>query len=215
MKPLRFTLVGDGSSDQALVPVINWSIERVAGSSNRRFDVEFAGDFYGFKPKSLKDKVAASMAQFPCDLLFVHRDAEREDRTRRVDEIEEACRSISLRDFIPVVPVRMTEAWLLIDESAIRMAADNPNGSAPIQLPPVKKLEGIPDPKELSNNLLIEAPEKQGRRLAKFRTPSELSWRRYRVAQQIGHFESLLDVPAFSEFHKVVERKCRSLFNLP
>jgi hypothetical protein len=34
-----------------------------------------------------------------------------------------------------VVPVRMMEAWLLIDEMAIRRVAGNPNGRIPIELP--------------------------------------------------------------------------------
>jgi hypothetical protein len=34
-----------------------------------------------------------------------------------------------------VVPVRMTKAWLTVDEAAIRKAARNPLGTAPLELP--------------------------------------------------------------------------------
>lgn len=36
---------------------------------------------------------------------------------------------------IPVIPVRMTEAWLLGHELSIRSAAGNPNGSENLELP--------------------------------------------------------------------------------
>lgn len=114
-------------------------------------------------------------------------DAERESRAVRQGEIETAV-SASLNTvsyWIPVIPVRMTEAWLLIDERAIRQAADNPNGSVPLNLPSVSRLERFPDPKALLNELLIEASEKTGRRRAKFRRISELAWRRGRVADLI------------------------------
>jgi hypothetical protein len=39
---------------------------------------------------------------------------------------------------IPVVPVRMTEAWLLADEFAIRSAPGNPNGTQSLDLPDLR-----------------------------------------------------------------------------
>jgi hypothetical protein len=42
----------------------------------------------------------------------------------------------------------MTEAWLLIDEKAIREAAGNPKGRQPLNLPKPSKTEELSDPKE-------------------------------------------------------------------
>jgi hypothetical protein len=47
-----------------------------------------------------------------------------------------------------VIPVKMTEAWLLIDEKAIREAAGNPKGRQPLNLPKPSKTEELSDPKE-------------------------------------------------------------------
>lgn len=61
---------------------------------------------------------------FPSEILFIHRDAEREDPVKRIEEIESALDQVDVnmrfRHNIPVIPVRMSEAWLLISERAIR-----------------------------------------------------------------------------------------------
>lgn len=100
----------------------------------------------------------------------------------------------------------MTEAWLLIDEQAIRQAADNPNGSVRLKLPTVLTLELLPDPKELLNELLVEASEKTGRRLEKFRRVSELAWRRGRVTELIEDYRLLRSLGAFQVFEKHLDQ---------
>jgi len=57
-------------------------------------------------------------------------------------------------EVVPAVPVRMTEAWLLFDEAAIRRAAGCPNGSMPLELPSLKTSEDIPDPKTILHEAL-------------------------------------------------------------
>ena len=42
-----------------------------------------------------------------------------------------------------VVPIRMTESWLLISEPAIRRAASNPRGREVIHLPRLQKMEEV------------------------------------------------------------------------
>lgn len=70
----------------------------------------------------------------------------------RQDEIEQSIRAIGVQISVPhvcVIPVRMTEAWLLFDEAAIRQAAGNRLGRAPLALPPLDEVEQEPDPKSL------------------------------------------------------------------
>src|SRR6185437_13258280 len=110
--------------------------------------------------------------------LFVHRDAESSEAAafrQRHDEIRRAMEPHAT-PFVGVVPVRMSEAWLLLEADAIRRAADNPASRAPIELPPIRRLESISDPKETLHELLLAASEKKGRRLDQFRR--ELTWRR-------------------------------------
>ncbi|BCB82630.1 hypothetical protein Pflav_090400 [Phytohabitans flavus] len=65
---------------------------------------------------------------------------------------------------VPVIPVRMTEAWLLLDESAIRRVAGNPRGKTDLGLPKAHQVESIADPKELLDQCLLTAANVTGRR---------------------------------------------------
>jgi hypothetical protein len=85
------------------------------------------------------------------DVLVVHRDAEAQTVDHRLAEIQAALEDVALQWYlIPVIPVRMTEAWLLLDESAIRVVAGRPTGIDPLNLPSVWSVESEPDPKFLA-----------------------------------------------------------------
>ena len=132
MKRLVYTLRGDGPTDKMLMPILRWLMECHFPS------VELLGQYfysveYPLKrrpDKSLKASLKAAVEHYPCDLLFVHRDSEGQEPAQREDEIQLAISGIA--NFpafpIPVIPVRMSETWLLIDEKAIREAVANPNG---------------------------------------------------------------------------------------
>jgi hypothetical protein len=49
----------------------------------------------------------------------------------------------------------MTEAWLLIDETALRTAAGAPGGRQIVNLPPSRELESLADPKTLLGSLFV------------------------------------------------------------
>jgi hypothetical protein len=196
MKELRYTLLSDGSSDSALIPVLTWLLQA------HLVDCAIQHEWADLRrvPKSLKDtfskRIKLAVELYPCELLFIHRDAEKEPRQKRVDEIrkakEEAGESVSVPT-VCVVPVRMTEAWLLFDETALRRAAANPNGKHPLQLPDLTKLEDKPDPKELLYKLLGEASGLGSHRRKKLRVEELV----HRVAEFIDDFASLRAMPAF------------------
>lgn len=119
----------------------------------------------------------------------------------RREEIEKELSNLSTRPpALCVVPVRMTEAWLLIDEAAIRRAAGNPNGRVELTLPSLRTLENLPDPKQTLNELLRTACELRGRRLAQFRRDEAA--RRVRVADLVDDFSPLLHLPAFQRLQE-------------
>jgi hypothetical protein len=99
-------------------------------------------------------------------VLFVHRDAEAQPADLRREEISNTLLWAAVRH-IPVVPVRMTEAWLLADEHAIRSAAGNPNGMENLNLPELLRLEALPDPKQVLYEALITASGLNARRRAR------------------------------------------------
>lgn len=207
MKELRYTLVTDGSSDRALIPILQWLL--------RQYAVGYAllpelADLWRLpKPvRGLTERVRVSLDLYPCDILFVHRDAERIPYTRRVTEIEQALRDVKewTRDrTICVVPVRMTEAWLLVDEAALRRAAGNPNGQQALSFPRLSQLEQLPDPKRTLYDLLRAASELSGRRLKGLNVHACLS----RIAEDIDDFSPLRTLKAFQQLEHEISRRIR------
>lgn len=102
---------------------------------------------------------------------------------------------------IPVIPIRETESWLLIDEFAIRRAADNPNGTVKLKLPKLSALERTADPKELLFKCLTTASELKGRKLKKF---DKLVRRKF-VGRYIDDFSKLRALASFEAFEKAVQ----------
>lgn len=197
---LRYTLLGDGGSDQILGYPIDWLLRNHYGGDGLEVLPRFAhpAQLPG-APRSLPEKVKAALHQGPCDVLFVHRDAEAQAPELRAKEIAEAVRgSASLH--VPVVPVRMTETWLLIEEEAIRRAAGNPNGTAALHLPKVRDLEKVLDPKRALHEALLTAAEASGRR--RKRLKARLAQSVHRVGALIEDFSPLRELPAFSSFEE-------------
>jgi len=206
-----YTLLGDGSSDQCLRRIIDWTIKGYYSHSDLELDARVA-DFRYLKspPKGLADRITRALREFPCDILFVHRDAEGETREKRVLEIEGFLSGADMpgNPFpVPLVPVRMTEAWLLISEFAIRMASDNPKGNMPLKMPRVSRLEAIPDPKTILKDLLVSASGKTGRRRQRFE--QDLSKRIHFVAEHIDDFSPLRSLSAFQAFEQSAHKACQ------
>ena len=113
----------------------------------------------------------------------------------RLAEIEESLKEarVAQKPVVCVIPVRMTEAWLLIDEAALRRAAGNPNGKQHLNLPSVARLEGLSDPKRVLYGLLRQASGFHGRRLKSLNR--KLSG--HRVADFIRDFRPLYRLTAF------------------
>ncbi len=182
MSELRFTLLADGSSDRALLPILTWLLQK--NGVARPIQSEAVSSMAG---RDLTARIRAAIDRYPCDLLFVHRDAEAERRVVRKEEIERSLAAAEVRRELPavcVVPVRMTEAWLLFNKEAIRGAANNPNGNTPIDLPPLNRLEELPDPKDTLHRILRIASGLRGRRLKKFNPRRQVA----RLAELIGDF---------------------------
>ena len=146
MKRVTATLIADGSSDKLLVPLIELLFSE---HTELAYRVNFAE---GLPPLStgLESRISSALELFPCYILFVHRDAEGITASHRQQEIELSWpQSQQTAVLICVVPVRMTEAWLIVNDKPIRSAVGNPNGSNPINLPAAKDIESLPDPKEV------------------------------------------------------------------
>ena len=196
MDELRYTLVTDGSSDAALLPILDWLLRE---NGVRRPIQSVWADLRTLpspERPGLSNRIRASLVSYPCDLLFVHRDAERGTRERRVQEIHKAVADLSeglSPTFVGVIPVRMQEAWLLIDETAIKNAAGNRRYGGQLELPSINHLERIPDPKNLLYRLLRQANDLSRRRQRNFRVANHAR----RVTEFIEDFTPLRQLSAF------------------
>jgi hypothetical protein len=124
----------------------------------------------------------------------------------RLNEIRQAVTEASIdndiSDFICVVPIRMTEAWLLFDIDAIRQAAGNPNGTIKLNLPKLKRLEDIPNPKTKLHNLILEATELGTQRKNRFKVKQAVQ----RIPEYIEDFSPLRNLSAFTALEEEVIR---------
>ena len=192
MTEIRYTLVTDGSSDRALLPILTWLLhEHCPGIAIQKAWADLRR--LPAKESDLGRRIQISLELFPCDLLFVHRDAERLTREQRAGEILQALASVPSPPAVCVVPVRMQEAWLLFDEAAIRKAAGNPSGRMPLELPTLNTVESLPDPKSILYDLLRQASGHTGRRFRRL----NIGRCALRVSQFAGTFAPLRVLPAF------------------
>jgi hypothetical protein len=201
MDEIRYTLVSDGPSDRALIPILTWALREKGDLT--RIQAEWADlGRLPRPPQTLSDRILKVIELFPCDLLFVHRDAERQEPEKRYEEIRNAIHEATSQGFrtpaVCVVPVQMTEAWLLFDEIAIRRAAGNPNGKNPLNIPGLSEIERIPDPTDILFAVLRETSGLTGRRLKKF----NLAESRIRITELIFDFSPRRNLCAFQKLEK-------------
>ena len=200
MTALRFTLLSEGSSDRALIPIIVWTLRQ---HSRRNFQAQWA-DLRGRlkPPRNLERDLEAALQLYPCELLFVHRDANSAGRKARVEGISRAVSHLQEPPTVCVIPVRTMEAWFLFHEQAIRFAAGNPSGSVELDLPRWSEVEALRKPKEKLVGLLRQASGLSARRRRGVR------WRRqiHRIAELIDDFSPLRRLSAFESFEEDLSR---------
>jgi hypothetical protein len=200
MNSLRFTLTTDGSSDRVLLRHLEWILRPLLGSLVA-IQPQWA-DLRSLRkpPRTLSDRVRLALELYPCDLLFVHRDAEGAESSPRHEEIERAViEADTSTPTISVVPIRMTEAWLLFDEQAVRRAAGNPNGRTSLGIP-TRNPEEVVDPKALLHDALRLASGLTGRRLRRFHTSDAV----HRIAEYVDDFSPLRGLTAFDSLRNQV-----------
>lgn len=185
----RYTLLTEGSTDAALLPILDWTIRRHTNQV-------FSGEFAYRRGQGLAEKIRNALEDAPCDLLFIHRDSDREEPFRRYEEIQAALTEAKVEQpSVCVVPVRMMEAWLLFDPGVLRQAAGNRNSRATLNLPTHAQLENIADLKTVLREALRTASERRGRRLDEFNKQIPAAMRR--ITQLTDDFSPLLRMSAF------------------
>jgi hypothetical protein len=202
MQTLTATLVADGSSDRVLLPILEFLLNE---HSPLPFRTVFA---LGANRGPLAQRLSEAVADYPCDLLFVHRDAEAAPIAEREQEIAQATAALqSAPHTVSVIPIRMTESWLLTDAAAIRAAVGNPLGKQALGLPAIARIESLPDPKSVLFSALVRAKGLGARRRASLR-PEAL---RHRVSELIEDHAVLRQLTSFQHLEHQVQNYFRSV----
>jgi len=85
---IRYTLLTDGTSDAVLEHHLTWLLQQHTQSALRPQWADLSR--YPHPPNELAKWIRVAVDLYPCELLFVHRDAERVAHAERVAEIREA-----------------------------------------------------------------------------------------------------------------------------
>ncbi len=202
MSAVSYTLVSDGSADRALIPVLDWLLRQLV------IDITIQSNWADPRRLSipradLAGRIRSAVDTNPCDLLFVHRDAEAESLQTRRQQVLNAIQEAQINlPAVCIIPVRMQEAWLLFDEQAIREASGNPNGRTSLDLPDPKRLEDVADPKAVLYEALRAASGLSARRRNALRIPQLV----HRVAELIQDFTLLQELTAFAALRSELEQ---------
>ena len=155
---MQCLLVCEGTSDAPLASHIELLLGN-HGYGTVDFNISTDG-------RRLVDKLRNGLDMAPhYDLIFVHRDADRAGADVRHREITEAVQQVGFdSQWVGIVPVRMTEAWLILQEQAIRHAVRKAHGRATLNLPTPVEAERMADPKTILDIALLDASDERGRR---------------------------------------------------
>jgi hypothetical protein len=139
---------------------------------------------------------AALQLEPEVNLFLIHRDADSRNPQPRYAEIRSAVSLVELAaEWVALVPIQETEAWLLLDEAAIRLVARKPSGTRDLLLPKPRQVETVANPKERLQNALVTASELSGRKLAKFKR--DFPDHRRILLQRLPIRGMLADVPSW------------------
>ena len=200
MNDFKFTLIADGRTDDALIPILKWLLRNL-GINAPEPQLPILGNLRN-PPKNLQDKIAIALDLFPCNILFIHRDAEADEnpiepRTKEIRKAEKLVQK-SLPPIVCVIPLKMIESWLLFHEDAKRKVLGNPNGRKHINFKKISEIEKITDHKARLEKMLSDAsfPSRRGKRVT---SPPNYC---VRIAEEIDDFEPLRNLSAFQKLEK-------------
>ncbi len=169
-------------------------------------------------PKQIGNRVSeklrvALQLEPTVDFAFLHRDADSPNPQPRHDEIREAVQEVAAElQYVAVVPVQETEAWLLLDESKIRRIAENPNGRNSLEIPCPSIVEGIANPKEKLEEIILEASERSGRRRDKIK--NGLQQKKQQLIEGLDPEGPVREVPSWSNMFSDIQRLVHRFGNL-
>ena len=205
-RSVSFAFLCEGSSDTGLITdletlLMHFGAQEVTGMPDTR---------KGTIPARLQ-QLLTEATEAGIDMVFIHRDSDGPDREGREREIRRGVEESGFpHPFIPVIPVQETEAWLLLDEQAIRDVVAS-KGKQPLKLPKPNAIEGTRNPKEILQKALLSASETSGRRLKKKK--NSFSRHRRVLMQRLDPFGAVRNLPSWQCLERDIKRALEQLEN--
>jgi hypothetical protein len=215
MSYLSAAFFGEGATDfKFLPPIIERTLNQLVPYANTNVDPfdDLRGEVSGLSQIEKMLKIAE--AAYGYKMVIFHLDADAPTTEHAYSRSFVPGHEAILRAFnegaevnercIPLIPVRATEAWMLVDFEAFHKVTVTPLSADQLGFPRnPRQVESIPDPKQVLNRMLKEA--QPGRRRT---IDARLVYRP--LAEQIS-LEQLGRVPAYQEFQARLSDLLREL----
>jgi hypothetical protein len=169
MESIAVALYAEGSTDQLFLPdLIRRTVKQSLSQSGQPYIDVKPVDPIGFSKTGMKqDECILQAARYAADynILIVHADADHRTADRALKErfhpgyiLVQQTKEGVCRCILPIVPVQMTEAWMLADPEALRAALGTSKKAQDPGLPAKAKLvETDSDPKQTLKMLISRA----------------------------------------------------------
>lgn len=210
MESIKYTLIGDGSSDKVLLNIIRWVFNDLYPTLPIKDTfADFSKISNPPKKNDILHQYDFASNYYPFDILFYHRDSEKLTKTiieERKNEIYSKLEPTKKKNVICVIPKSMMETWLLINEKAIKEAAGNRNYKRDIKLPKINTLENIKDTKKILHDELKAANGNN----RKFNVHKAV----HLVSEYIEDYSPLRNLEAFQIMESELKEKVNHLLSL-
>lgn len=226
MMTLVMALYAEGRSDERFLPTV---IQR---TTQNLLDQKGSDNIYALEPFVLDDStlkqrptqseriLEAARTTNGYHMLIIHADADaptaeralRERVQPGVEQVQQAfeAQEAVCANIVPIIPVRMTEAWMLADPQALQAVIDTNTDIADFQLPErVHQVESLTHPKQTLQQVVHRVMAGRRRR-RKF----EMATVYEPLARHI-RLERLQGIPAYQQFVQHLQYTLIALHMLP
>jgi hypothetical protein len=210
-------LYREGTTDRRFFKsVIQRTFQAVSFECKKEVNIMDVVDIEVTKAPSFVDDVVAASHKgthdFGISVLCIHTDADKQTDTyafnnkinpalRRIEtEPDEICKII-----VPIVPVRMTEAWMLADKDLLKSRIGTKKSDRELGFD--KQPEQIMDPKKVINDAIRTAYQERSRR---HRNDSDISALYHQIGESVS-LDVLRQLPSFRKFEDHVRNAFREL----
>jgi hypothetical protein len=213
---LTIGYIGEGTTDKRFLGnIIKRTFEKLAFQCKGQIEV-YEPQFFEVRKMSFADQSlkAAEYAKW-LNVLCIHTDADdKTDNLAFKNKITPAihkiieCEEDVCRNIIAIVPIHMTESWMLADIELLIDEIGSEKSNQALMLPTkIKQIEGIKNPKETIENAINIAFADQPARRRRGLTLSDL----YSPLSQKISLEKLVTISSFQKFYKAAENALKEL----